>query len=100
MKIVMVSQPSRCLLDPIPTKLLKVLLPVLDPPILNIVNGSLSSGCVPNSLKVAVIKPFLKKPNFDSENVNNFWPISNVPLLSIFLGKKLLSAAHCLPEDK
>ena len=28
----------------------------------NIINGSLSTGCVPNSLKVAVIKPLLKKP--------------------------------------
>ena len=55
MKIIMASKPSSCILDPIPTKLLKELLPVLGPPLLNIINGSLSMGCVPNSLNVAVI---------------------------------------------
>ena len=35
MKIIMDSKPSSCILDPIPTKLLKELLPVLDPPMLN-----------------------------------------------------------------
>jgi hypothetical protein len=61
MKIIMASKPSSCILDPIPTKLLKELLPVLGPPMLNIKNGSLSSGCEPNSLKVAATMPLLKK---------------------------------------
>jgi hypothetical protein len=43
MKIIMASKPSSCILDPIPTKLLKELLPVLGPPMLNIINGSLST---------------------------------------------------------
>ena len=60
-KIILASKPSSCILDPIPTKLLKALLPVLGPPML-IINNSQSTGCVPNSLKVAVIKPLLKKP--------------------------------------
>ncbi|CDQ76515.1 unnamed protein product [Oncorhynchus mykiss] len=34
---------------------------------LNITNGSLSTGFAPNSLKVAVIKPSLKKPNLDPD---------------------------------
>jgi hypothetical protein len=46
------------------------------------VNGSLSTECVPNSLKVAVIKPLLKKPNLDPENIKNYQPISNLPFLS------------------
>uniref|UniRef100_A0A8K9ULD5 Reverse transcriptase domain-containing protein n=1 Tax=Oncorhynchus mykiss TaxID=8022 RepID=A0A8K9ULD5_ONCMY len=87
MKIIMASKPSSCILDPIPTKLLKELLPVLGPPMLNIINGSLSTGCVPNSLKVAVIKPLLKKPNLDPENIKNYRPISNLPFLSKFLEK-------------
>ena len=37
MKIIMASKPSSCILDPIPTKLLKELLPVLGPPMLNII---------------------------------------------------------------
>ena len=71
MKIIMASKPSSFTLDPIPTKLLKELLSVLDPPMLNIINGSLSTGSVPNSLKVAVIKSFLKKPNLDQENIKS-----------------------------
>jgi hypothetical protein len=78
MKIVMASKPSSCILDPVPTKLLKELHPVLGPPILNIINVSLSTGCVPNSLKVAVIKPLLKKPNLDPENIKNNRSISNL----------------------
>ena len=60
---------------------------MLGPPMLNIINGSLSTGCVPNSLKVAVIKPLLKKPNPDPENIKNYWPISNLPFLSNILEK-------------
>ena len=50
-------------------KLLKELLPVLGPPMLNIINVSLSIGCVPNSLKVAVIKPLLEKQNIDLADI-------------------------------
>ena len=60
MKIIMASKPSSCILNTIPTKLLKELFPVLGPPMLNIINGSLSTRCVPNSLKVPVIKPLEK----------------------------------------
>ena len=86
MKIIMASKPSSCILDPIPTKLLKELLPVLGPPMLNIIDGSLSTGCAPNSLKVAVIKLLLKKPNLDPENIKHR-PISNLPFLSNILEK-------------
>ena len=81
MKIVMASKPSSCILDPIPTKLLKELIPVLGPPMLNVRNVSRSTGCVPNSLKVAVKKPLLKKPNLDPENIKNDRPIYNLPFL-------------------
>ena len=83
MKIIMASKPSSCILDPIPTKLLKELLPALGPPMLNTINGSLSTGCVPNSFKVAVVK----KPNLDPEKNYNYRPISNLPFLSKGLEK-------------
>jgi hypothetical protein len=34
---------------------------------------------------VAVIKPLLKKPNLDPENLKNYRPISNLPFLSKML---------------
>ena len=81
-RIVLSSKPTTCLYDPLPTKLIKVLLPILGTPILNIINRSLSSGIVPNTFKAAVIKPLLKKPSLDPEVLNNFRPISHLPFIS------------------
>ena len=98
MEIIMASKPSSCTLDHIPTKLLKELFPVLGPPMLNIINGSLSTVCVPNSLRVAVIKPLLKKPNLDdnffflNESAYNESPI---PLkICVFLQSSVVLSLH------
>lgn len=102
--IVNSSKSVTCLLDPIPTKLLKELLPVIGTPLLHIVNASLASGHIPHTLKLAVIKPLLKKPNLDVNNVSNFRPISNLPFLSKILekavSKQLCSFLHsnCILE--
>ncbi len=69
------SKPTTCLLDPLPTKLLKVLLPVAEESILNIINSSLSLGHVPIPLKLAVIKPLIKKPKLDPCELANHRPI-------------------------
>ena len=50
-----------CLLDPMPTSMIKQLLDPLLPTITSIVNASLSSGVVPDSFKSAVVTPLLKK---------------------------------------
>ena len=50
-------------------------------------NMSLLSGYVPQSFKVAVIKPLLKKHNLDPEVLANYRPISNLPFLSKILEK-------------
>ncbi len=63
-KLITASKPTTCLLDPVPTKLLKELLPVAEL-ILNIINSSLSLGHVPKAFKLAVIKPLIKKPKLD-----------------------------------
>jgi len=46
-KRIIASKPTTCLLDPIPTKQLKEVLPVVEEPLLNIINLSLFSGHVP-----------------------------------------------------
>src|SRR4029434_6903823 len=81
------SKSSTCLLDPTPTKLLKLALPLLSETLLKVMNNSLISGYVPKSFKIAVIKPFLKKPNLDPDNLANYQPISNHPFLSKILEK-------------
>ena len=50
-------------------------------------NTSLLSGYVPQSFKVAVIQPLLKKLNLDPEVSANYRSISNLPFLSKILEK-------------
>ncbi|KAL0153117.1 hypothetical protein M9458_051573 [Cirrhinus mrigala] len=93
-KLITVSKPTTCLLDPIPTKLLKELLPVAEEPLLNIINSSLSLGHVPKPFKLAVIKPLIKKPQLDPSELANYRPISNLPFMSKIL-EKVVSAQLC-----
>ena len=60
-KLVTSSISTTCMLDPIPTKLLKEMLPEVIDPFLNIINSSLSLGYVPKTFKLAMIKPLVKK---------------------------------------
>src|SRR4029434_10377590 len=80
-----------CTLDPIPTVLLKSHIPTLSPFITKVVNLSLQSGYVPPALKVAVIRPLLKKPTLDPEVLANYRPISNLAFLSKVLEKAVAS---------
>ena len=50
-----------------------------------IVNKSLQSGHFSDSLKVAHIRPLLKKTGLDIENLKNYRPVSNLT----FLGKTI-----------
>ncbi|KAI2645534.1 RNA-directed DNA polymerase from mobile element jockey [Labeo rohita] len=91
---VFISKPTTCLLDPVPTKLLKELLPVAEEPLLNIINSSLSLGHVPKPFKLAVIKPLIKKPQLDPSELANYRPISNLPFMSKIL-EKVISVQLC-----
>ncbi len=55
----------------------------LEADLLEVVNASLLSGTFPKSLKIAVVKPLLKKSNLDNTILSNYRPISNLP----FIGK-------------
>ncbi len=94
------SKPTTCLLDPIPTKLLKEWSPEAEEPFLNIINSSLSLGHVPKPFKLAVIKPLTRKPQLDPSELANDRPISNLPFMSKIL-EKVVSAQLCsfLPKN-
>ena len=81
-KVIEALNLTTCMLDPIPSKVFKELLPTVGPAILSLVNLSLSTGIVPSSFKAAVIKLLLKKPGLDPELVSNYQPILNLPFLS------------------
>ncbi len=60
-KLVKSAKPTTCMLDPIPSKILKEVLPEVIDPLLAIINSSLSLGYVPKTFTLAVIKPLIKK---------------------------------------
>ena len=83
-KAVIVKSPSKsCELDPVPTFIIKQCVDVIVPHLTLIVNKSLQPGHFPDSLKVAHIRPLLKKTGLDIENSKNYRPVSNLT----FLGK-------------
>ncbi len=97
-KLVKSSKPTTCMLDPIPSKLLKEVLPEVIDPLLAIINSSLSLGYVPKNFKMAVIKPLIKKPQLDPKDLANYRPISNLPFLSKILEKVVSSQLYSFLE--
>ncbi len=103
-KLIKGAKGSTCELDPLPTKMLKEFIDTILHTITNIMNISLSTGTVPSSLKHAIIRPHLKKPTLDSDELKNYRPLSNLPFLSKVLEKiivnRLLShmSDHALHE--
>uniref|UniRef100_A0A8C5AU51 Reverse transcriptase domain-containing protein n=1 Tax=Gadus morhua TaxID=8049 RepID=A0A8C5AU51_GADMO len=76
-------------LDPMPSELVKACFTSLAPLITDTINSSLTSGTVPPPLKLAAITPLLKKPGLDSDDPNNFRPISNLTFISKLLERAI-----------
>ncbi|XP_060568235.1 uncharacterized protein LOC132726859 [Ruditapes philippinarum] len=81
------SATKSCELDPIPTWLLKECLDELTPVITSFINVSLDAAYVPKMFKHSRIRPLLKKPNLDPNELKNYRPVSNLPFLSKILEK-------------
>ena len=77
-------------LDPIPASLLKACFAAIAPTETYIINKSLTAGEVAPSLKLAAIKPVLKKHNLDPEVLSHYRPISNLPFLAKVLEKVVI----------
>ena len=80
-KIVLSTLNNNCMLDPIPTALLKQILPSIVALIADIINTSLRDGIVPESFKRALVKPLLKKPGLELLE-KNYRPVSNLSYIS------------------
>ena len=76
------SKSKSCVLDPVPTNVLKQSINVLAAPLTAIINAPLTSGVFPASLKKGVIHPSIKKPSLDREQLLNYRPITNIAFLS------------------
>ena len=79
-----------CELDPIPASLFNKCSNSLIPVFTDIINDSLLYGIVPDVMKVAQIRPLLKKPNLNKDVMNNYRPVSNLSLLSKTLERVVL----------
>jgi hypothetical protein len=99
-KDIITSSPCKsCSLDPIPTWIVKDSLDTLLPVLTNIVNSSLQSGLIPPSLKIAHVKPLLKKAGLDVEDLKNYRPVSNLPWLSKLI-ERVVSKRICDFQEK
>lgn len=81
-KLVLSMNSTTCILDPLPTTVLKNCLPVILPHITTIVNASLITGNVSSALKMAAVTAVLKKAGSDITDMSNYRPISNLPFLA------------------
>ena len=68
-KIISKSPTKSCLLDPLPTLLIKECIDILLPSITKLVNCSLWEGLVPDGLKKAVVTPLIKKASLPVEDL-------------------------------
>ena len=68
-----------CELDPLPGYVTRNALDTLLPFISKIINMSLQSGQMPSHLKVAKLRPLLKKSSLDHTQFSNYAPFQILP---------------------
>ena len=76
---------------PIPSKLLIECLDSILPSLTDLFNSSLASGIFPQCFKSALVAPILKKRCLDHNDLNNYWPASNLCFIGKILEKLVLS---------
>ena len=81
-KLLSKSSPASCLLDPMPTKLVKECIDEIAPVITSIVNCSINTCVMPCEWKKALVIPLLKKVSADPESYKNYRPVSNLAFVS------------------
>ena len=88
---ILISAYKSCDLDPIPYKLLVECLDSILPSLTDLFNSSLASGIFPQCFKSALVIPILKKRCLDHNDLNNYWPLSNLCFIAKILEKLVLS---------
>ena len=87
----MKSSNAFCELDLVPTWLVKTCRVEEIKVSRNIVNISLKAGVFPQSMKAALLKPLIKKPNLDCNILSNYRPVSNLSFLSKIIERTVAS---------
>ena len=96
-KMINTAPSKHCIVDPIPTQLLKHHVIAIAPAITGIYNSSVDQGTVLDNLKEALLKPLLKKPNMELK-FPNFRPISNLSFLSKILERGVFRELMCYAD--
>ena len=62
-----------------------------------VISLSLSTGSIPEDLKIASLRPLLKNSNSDCKQFSNFRPVSNLKFLSKLVEKSVIAQLNnCL----
>ena len=85
-------------LDHYSAKVLKYVNDIISPVLSDIVNKSFSTACFPDMQKIARVVPLFKEGN--AEEVNNWRPISNLPLLSKIIERAFYDQLYNYFEQK
>ena len=95
-KIIMGMASKSCESHPMPTTLLKEILPQVMKPITKIINSSLELDIFASQWKVALVKLLLKKMGL-ALVAPNYYPVSNLPFLSKVLERCVVNqfTTHC-----
>ncbi len=83
--MVSTMKPSQSPVDILPASLVMKSITSIGPCLVSIINISLKLGQVPRCFKHAVVQPLLKKSNLDATSLNNYRPISKLPIISKIL---------------
>jgi len=81
-KFILGSPIKTCVLDPLPTAVLRQVIDDLLPLIWTMCNASLKQSCLPPAQKAAIITPVLKKSDADPDELKSYRPISNLTFIS------------------
>ena len=85
------SAPKSCELDPIPSKLLIECLDSILWSLTDLFNSSLASGIFPQCFNSALVTPILQKRCLYHNELNNYWPVSNLCSIAKILEKLVRS---------
>ena len=82
MSVLKRSPAKQCQLDPAPTWLIKRASDVIAPVIARMCNASFEQAKLPGCSKKAIVRPLLKKPTLDPDDLASYRPISNLSFVS------------------
>ena len=86
-KLILGSSSKSCVLDPIPTSVLKNCLDILITPITDMINISMETSTFPKNFKEAHVRPLLKKTSLSKNKLKNYRSVSDWSFISKILEK-------------